>query len=76
MSTFFFSDLQSWVSFEVAKGEMHILAYCYHWGRNELWDLPPKERKMWVEMVLEQKRQENKELEKEDKSVSSYAESY
>ena len=26
------------MSYEVAVSEMHILAYCYHWDRDTLWD--------------------------------------
>lgn len=42
---------------------MHILAYIYHWDRNSLWGLPILERRKWVEIVLEQKRQEQEALE-------------
>nr|DAH50447.1 MAG TPA: hypothetical protein [Caudoviricetes sp.] len=41
---------------------MHILAYCYHWDRNTLWELSTRERKMWVGMVLTQKKLENDKL--------------
>lgn len=46
------------MSYEVAVGEMHILAYCYHWGLNEIKDLSIRERAMWCEMVRKQKKAE------------------
>lgn len=55
---------------------MHILAYCYHWDRNTLWNMSRSERKMWVKMVLAQKKAENKGLDDDDdNSVSTYKES-
>ena len=54
---------------------MHILAYCYHWDRETLWNLSQSERKMWVKMVLAQKKAENKDLGNDDSSVSTYKES-
>lgn len=43
---------------------MHILAYCYHWSRDEVWNLTRRERKMWVDMVLTQKRMESEAIKK------------
>lgn len=54
---------------------MHILAYCYHWDRNTLWYMSRSERKMWVEMVLAQKKAENKSVNEDNSSVSTYRES-
>lgn len=54
---------------------MHILAYCYHWGRESLWNMSRSERKMWVEMVLAQKKAESKSVSNEDYSMSAYRES-
>ena len=58
---------------------MHILAYLYHWGRQELWDCPINERKMWVKKVLEQIRTEQEQIERatnKDFQSSSYSESF
>jgi hypothetical protein len=41
---------------------MHILAYCYNWQPSELWDISIRERKNWVNMVLTQKEQEEKQM--------------
>lgn len=55
---------------------MHILAYCYHWDRDSLWNMSRSERKMWVKMVLAQKKAETKGLDSSSKSsVSTYMES-
>lgn len=40
--------------------EMHILAYIYHWGRDEIRKIPRRERRLWVERIVEQKQKENK----------------
>lgn len=40
--------------------EMHILVYIYHWGRNDIRNIPRKERKLWVEKIIDQKKKENK----------------
>ena len=52
---------------------MHILAYCYHWDRNTLWNMSRSERKMWVEMVLAQKKAEG--VSDDNSSMSTYRES-
>lgn len=39
---------------------MHILAYIYHWGRDEVRNIPRRERIAWVEKIIEQKKKENK----------------
>lgn len=54
---------------------MHILAYCYHWDRETLWNMCRSERKMWVKMVLAQKKAETNGLDDDDNSISTYKES-
>lgn len=39
---------------------MHILAYIYHWGRDEIRKIPRRERVLWVEKIIDQKKKENK----------------
>ena len=51
--------------------EMHALAYCYHWDSLSLWNLPRNERKMWVEMVVEQHKAERKQINDGGSSSSS-----
>ena len=43
---------------------MHVLAYCYHWTPDILWDMPISERKMWCKMIMTQKEAERKAIEK------------
>lgn len=76
ISSFFEHDFIANTSLEVAVREMHFLAYCYHWDRNTIWYLTISERKMWVKEVLEQKKAENKSINKGDNSPDTYAESY
>lgn len=38
---------------------MHILAYVYHWERDTIWEIPSRERRMWVKMIMTQKKMEN-----------------
>ena len=33
--------------------EMHLIAYYYHWDRKTLQNLPAKERKRWIELIIE-----------------------
>lgn len=54
---------------------MHILAYCYHWDRNTLWNMSRSERKLWVKMVLAQKKAESNGVTNENSSKSTYTES-
>ena len=42
---------------------MHILAYIYHWSRDEVRNIPRRERITWVEKIIEQKKKENKATE-------------
>lgn len=70
-------DFSLRVSFPQALEEMHVLAYCYHWGRDTLWEMSRKERKMWCKLVLKQKKFEagSNDSDYEDDSTSSYIES-
>lgn len=75
ISTFFETDFTSNTSLQQAVSDMHILAYVYHWDRDTLWLLPRSERKMWAEMVLEQKKAENKSINNSGNSPNTYTES-
>lgn len=54
---------------------MHILAYIYHWGHDEIVKLPRSERVMWVKKIIEQKDKENRQVEKDIESARSQASS-
>ena len=45
----------------ITEIEVHIIAYIYNWGRNEILNLPIKNRKRYVELIQEQKEAENKD---------------
>ncbi len=51
------------LGYEHTKIEVHVIAYIYHWGRNEILNLPVNERKMYVEFIKEQKEAENEATE-------------
>ena len=38
---------------------MHNLAYFYHWGREECWNIPCTERGMWNDKIKQQVRAES-----------------
>lgn len=42
--------------------EMHIIAYYYHWGREELFNLTLREREEWFELIGEQLKAESEQL--------------
>lgn len=47
------------LGYEYTKVEVHIIAYIYHWGRNEILKLPITDRKMYVDLIKQQKEAEN-----------------
>lgn len=59
MNTFFDEvDIPLNCALYSAIAEMHIIAYCYNWSRDSLWDMSRSERKVWAEMVKMQKKAE------------------
>ena len=49
--------------YDTTLAEVHIIAYIYHWGRNEIMDLPIKVRRKYVQMIKQQKDVENSQYE-------------
>jgi len=50
----------------------------YHWDRKSLWDMSSTERKLWVKMVLSEKKAEEEAVDgsvENNSSVSTYSES-
>lgn len=45
---------------DVTIMEIHNLAYFYHWGREELWNMPCTERGVWNDRIKQQIKAENK----------------
>lgn len=41
--------------------DVHVIAYVYNWGRNEIMSLPIKTREMYAELIKQQKEAENPE---------------
>lgn len=64
-----------WCNGENCFDEMHILAYIYHWGRDEIRKIPRTERRRWVEKIIEQKKSENKAQQKAYDDAKSEADS-
>ena len=58
VSTFFAYDILSKINFGEAIADMHIIAYCYHWDRDTIFELPRLERKMWAAIILKTKKAE------------------
>lgn len=50
------------LGYEHTKAEVHVIAYIYHWGRNEILNLPIKERKMYVDFIQQQQQAENEAM--------------
>lgn len=46
------------VSLALAYSEMHVIAYVYHWDRDTLMKLSRGERRMWKDLIVEQKKAE------------------
>lgn len=40
-----------------------MIAYVYHWGRTELWDMSVSERRMWVKFIQQQHEAEKDAIE-------------
>ena len=77
LNSFFEDDFRCGCSFEQAKVEMHILAYDYHWDNHTIWSLPRNERKMWVDMLMQQHKAEHDSINNSASSSSStYKESF
>lgn len=53
MSTMSFisGDISAHVNLEVTIMEIHNLAYFYHWGRDECWNLPCTERGVFNDKI-------------------------
>lgn len=60
---------------ELTLMEIHTLAYMYHWGSEECWDMPVTRRGVFVDMIQKQIRVENKGVNNGSPSKSSYKES-
>lgn len=64
----------------VSKGEhllqMHLLAYEYHWGYNELLDMTRSDRGLFYDMVQEQLKAESDSIRESTKNTPSSSKIY
>ena len=64
----------------VRKGEhllqIHLLAYKYHWGYEELMTMPRQERKLFYDMVLEQINAENESVKESEQGTPTSKKTY
>ena len=64
----------------VSNGEhllqMHLLAYKYHWGYNELLDMTRSDRRLFYDMVQEQLKAESDSIQESMKNTSSSSKTY
>lgn len=62
MSTMSFisGDIGAHVNIELTVAEIHNLAYFYHWGRDECWNLPCTERGVFNDKIRQQLKAESK----------------
>ena len=78
LSAFWGEEYLANFSFSELITEIHLLAYVYHWDRKSLWDMSSTERKLWVKMVLSEKKAEEEAVDgsvENNSSVSTYSES-
>lgn len=57
----------AYADLELIYTEYHFIARYYHWSRQEIKGIPSKERKMWVEKIIEHENKINGGDEDEDK---------
>lgn len=48
--------------------EIHILAYFYHWGATECWEMPLSKRGVFVDKIKAQLKAERKAMRQKPKS--------
>lgn len=66
---------------ELTLQEIHNLAYFYHWGRDECWNMPCTERGVFNDKIRQQLKAENESGNKSgnnrgNASETSYVESF
>jgi hypothetical protein len=47
------------INIEATQVEIHVLAYFYHWGREECWNTPCRERGVFVDEIKQQVKAES-----------------
>ena len=49
-----------YISIDEMWVEAHVIAYVYHWDRNTILKLSRGERRMWYDLIMKQKKAENR----------------
>lgn len=52
-------DILCHVNMDITLIEIHNLAYFYHWGREECWNIPCTERGVFNDQIRKQLKAEN-----------------
>lgn len=59
-SLFLAHDISVHTNLEVTVQEIHNLAYFYHWGYEECWRMPCRERGVFNDRIIKQIKFENR----------------
>lgn len=65
---FMASDLVAKTDVDNLINEIHLLAYFYHWGNKECWEMPCTERDVFVDKIIAQLRAESRAIKSSTKS--------
>lgn len=57
--SFISEDIFANTNIEATLAEIHVLAYFYHWGREECWNTPCTERGVFYDKIRQQIRAES-----------------
>ncbi len=68
MSIFLAYDIERNSPRQQVIEDIHALAYLYHWRAEDVWNMPCQERRVFVDRVLKQLRDENRKAAKSGKS--------
>ena len=77
--SFVSTDIDCHINIDLTLGEIHNLAYFYHWGREECWNIPCTERGVFNDRIRQQLKAENGGSSSSDSGTSNkpkYKESY
>ena len=76
-SSFVSEDIVCHTNMNITLMEVHNLAYFYHWGREECWNMPCTERGVFNDLIRKQLKAESGSMNSGTSPKSSnYKESY
>lgn len=73
--SFVSEDIQCFINMDITLTEIHNLAYFYHWGREECWNMPCTERGVFNDLIRKQIKAENSGMSSSTPKISNYRES-